>query len=234
MIGIYKIENLLNGKVYIGQSINIEHRIYRHKKNYLNQNRVEFNKPLYRAFRKYGIDNFSFEVLQICNKETLNKLELYYISIYNSNDNKYGYNISLKESITTFVKLNNEVLEKIIKALKTTKPKKEIAEKFGISVQYLNLINKGKSLRLNNLVYPIRLKSDKELLKNNNNFCINCGKQTINYKFCSKDCSSKNQRKVINRPSKEELLFLLETMSYKKVGEIFNVSDNSIRKWLNK
>ena len=108
--------------------------------------------------------------MQICNKETLNKLELYYISIYNSNDNKYGYNISLKESITTFVKLNNEVLEKIIKALKTTKPKKEIAEKFGISVQYLNLINKGKSLRLNNLVYPIRLKSDKELLKNNNNF----------------------------------------------------------------
>ena len=234
MIGIYKIENLLNGKVYVGQSINIEQRIYRHKKNYLNPNRVEFNKPLYRAFRKYGIDNFSFEVLQICNKESLNKLELYYISIYNSNNNKHGYNVSLKESITTFVKLNNEVLEKIIKALKTTKPKKEIAKKFGISIQYLNLINKGKCLRLNNLVYPIRLKSDKELLKNNNNFCINCGKQTTNYKFCSKDCSSKNQRKVINRPSKEELLSLLELMSYEKVGEIFNVSDNSIRKWLNK
>ena len=69
MIGIYKIENLLNGKVYIGQSINIEHRIYRHKKNYLNQNRVEFTKPLYRAFRKYGIDNFSFEVCKFVIKK---------------------------------------------------------------------------------------------------------------------------------------------------------------------
>lgn len=64
-IGIYKITNKVNGKVYIDQSKNIEKRWKQHlgaKDNYL----------IHRAIRKYGKDNFSFEIVQLCNVEMLN------------------------------------------------------------------------------------------------------------------------------------------------------------------
>ena len=69
MIGIYKIENLINGKKYIGQSIDIETRWAEHKR--INERSLETIKqkyPLYLAFKKYGLENFSFEVLEICSK----------------------------------------------------------------------------------------------------------------------------------------------------------------------
>lgn len=56
--GIYKIENKLNGKVYIGQSINIEQRWREHKSRYLSIDEKEYNKPLYNAIRKYGLQKF--------------------------------------------------------------------------------------------------------------------------------------------------------------------------------
>lgn len=233
MTGIYKIENLLNGKVYIGQSIDIEQRWYRHKTNYKNKKRTcEFNKPLYRAFRKYKIDNFSFEILQECKKESLNKLELFYITQYDSNNNKNGYNLSLDGSVSTFTKLNNAVLKNIISELKTDVLKKEIANKFNISIQYLNRINQGKSLKLESEIYPIRKETDVFLLKKKKHKCKICGLETNNFKFCSKKCSSKNQKKVKNRPSKEEISVLLKTKTFVEIGRMFNVSDNTIRKWL--
>ena len=64
--GIYKITNLINSKVYIGQSRNIEERWKEHIEKGNNQNSEEYNYPLYQAFRKYGIDNFKFEILEEC------------------------------------------------------------------------------------------------------------------------------------------------------------------------
>lgn len=90
--GIYKIENLINNKCYIGKSSDIEKR-WQYHKNRMNDSR-EFNKPLYKAFRKYGIDNFSFEIIEpleenydICSNER----ERYWIKYYNSYGNT-GYN----------------------------------------------------------------------------------------------------------------------------------------------
>ena len=227
MIGVYKIENLINGKVYIGQSIDIETRWYRHKLNSKNVDRL-----LYRAFRKYGLENFSFEILQECDKKSLNNVELFYISSYCSNIRKNGYNLSIEGSHSTFKKLNNNILKEIIEDLKTKKLKKEICNKFNITIQYLNLINRGKSLKQNFENYPIRIETDLDLLKKENIKCLNCNELTNNIKFCSKKCSSEKQRKVSIRPSKKELLKLLKNSTYVEVGKIFNVSDNSIRKWI--
>lgn len=91
MIGIYKITNNINNKVYIGQSINIEKRWREHKRRAFVQNK-EYNKYLYNAFRKYGLDNFSFEIIIECPREQLNELECFYIRQYNSCNELYGYN----------------------------------------------------------------------------------------------------------------------------------------------
>lgn len=74
MIGIYKITNLKNGKFYIGQTQDIVRRFAEHKAKSLKGKEV-----LYQEMRKYGIENFKFEVIEKCNPEELNTKELHYI-----------------------------------------------------------------------------------------------------------------------------------------------------------
>lgn len=88
MIGIYKIQNLINGKIYIGQSVHIQTRFNQHKNEAKNGN----TRPLYNAIRKYGIENFSFEIIEECSKEMLNEREIYWIKKYDSFHN--GYNLT--------------------------------------------------------------------------------------------------------------------------------------------
>lgn len=91
MIGIYKITNLLNGKCYIGQSKNIEGRFADHKRKW----KCECDRKsrfLYQAIYKYGIENFSFEVLEECEEKKLDELEIKYIAQYESFSN--GYNMT--------------------------------------------------------------------------------------------------------------------------------------------
>lgn len=95
MIGIYKYQNKINNKVYIGQSINLEQRKTAHKYAAYNENANDYNSQFHQAIRKYGIDNFSYEIIaEISNEEyskkMLDDLEKYFISYYNSYKN--GYN----------------------------------------------------------------------------------------------------------------------------------------------
>ena len=108
MIGIYKFTNLINGKIYVGQSRNIERRYKDHlnraKNNFASNN--EYNTLIHKAIRKYGVENFSFEILEECSIKELNNKEEYWINYYNSKDNYVGalgrcfqhnYEISIKE-----------------------------------------------------------------------------------------------------------------------------------------
>lgn len=75
--GIYKIENLSNGKIYIGQSIEIERRWKKHlnaKDNFL----------IHKALRKYGKNNFLFSIIEECSADKLNEREIYWINYYQS------------------------------------------------------------------------------------------------------------------------------------------------------
>lgn len=94
-IGIYKIENLINHKCYIGQSIHIEERWKQHltPSVYANPFKPFYNYPLYRAFRKYGIENFNFKIIEKCSKELLNEREIFWIKQYNSYFNGYNQTI---------------------------------------------------------------------------------------------------------------------------------------------
>lgn len=77
-IGIYKITNLLNNKHYIGQSINIENRFYMHKNFYHKDSYVD------QEINKYGLNNFEFTIIELCEKYELDEKEIYYIQNYNS------------------------------------------------------------------------------------------------------------------------------------------------------
>lgn len=78
MIGIYKITNKKNKHCYIGQSVDIERRWRDHISNSKSKHNADYNYPLQKAFRKYGVENFMFEVLKLCNKSELLDWETFF------------------------------------------------------------------------------------------------------------------------------------------------------------
>ena len=91
MIGIYIVKNKLNGKVYVGQSVEIEIR-WKHEINESLRLKYPKNKFI-RALKKYGAENFEFSILEECKIEELDEKEIFYIKKYNST--VFGYNTSL-------------------------------------------------------------------------------------------------------------------------------------------
>lgn len=90
---VYKITNLVNEKCYIGITTNLEYRWHCHKNA---PNYPYLKNPLYSAIRKYGIENFKFEVIEegIQDIVTLGEKERFYIKEYNSHVSKNGYNLT--------------------------------------------------------------------------------------------------------------------------------------------
>lgn len=94
MIGyIYKVTNKINGKIYIGQTIqSVKDRWYRHcGKSGISK--AELNTHFKRAILKYGKENFTIETIEVCDSTKLNDREKFYISYYNSYIN--GYNSTI-------------------------------------------------------------------------------------------------------------------------------------------
>lgn len=86
---IYKITNNINGKLYIGQSVNPQHRFIAHCSRAFNDTD---NSPIHKAIRKYGKENFSMEVLEWT--EDYNSREQELIKEYKAYS-PYGYNIAI-------------------------------------------------------------------------------------------------------------------------------------------
>jgi len=86
--GIYKIVNKINGKVYIGQSVNIYRRLTAHK-NWKKRS----TSAIGQAIIKYGIDNFEYIILEVCDKELLNQQEKHWI-LENNSLSPLGYNLA--------------------------------------------------------------------------------------------------------------------------------------------
>ena len=240
MMGIYKITNLINGKCYIGQSINITERWREHRTRYHQPSFKQFNCPLYRAMRKYELKNFSFEVIEDCSyledeneyRKELNKREKFWITYYKSNISDFGYNLTEGGDAQSerYKKLSEEQILEIKSMLISGITQANIANKYGVSQTVISYINLGKEYYHEEWSYPIVNKIKKK-------YCIDCGTELKdrNSIRCL-DCYKKMKEKDISHIplSREELKERIRKESFYKIAKDFNKTDNAIRRWCRK
>ena len=180
MIGIYKITSPSN-KVYIGQSINIDKRF----KNYKSISQTKGQVMLHNSFKKYGVNNHTFEVVEECSVELLNERERYYQDFYNvlngglnclltsTTDNIKVYSAESIEKIRQG-NLGKEISFDIRKRTSETMKLKGIKPKYklngfdnpkSIKVKSLNVIT-NEELILNLSETAKHFKVDRELISN--------------------------------------------------------------------
>lgn len=160
---IYKIENLINHKIYIGQTNNPQRRFSEHRaKGY----EINTHKILYYAFDKYGIDNFSFEIIEKTNNP--NKREKYWIKFYDSFENGYnmteGGDLPPQYSGVEHPQCNHTIDEIVLvkTLLKESKlSTKEIANLTHYNISSINRINLGELHFDETIDYPIRKEQTK-------------------------------------------------------------------------
>ena len=227
--GIYKIINP-KGAIYIGQSKDVDERIRRYKK--LQCCKKQY--LLYRSFLKYGVDNHSFEILEIgCyNKEELNIFEKDYIIKLNSfrKLNSLGMNLrtggdsvelddSIKEKMSIKrkelfkagqrnSKIKLEDIKEVKRLIAYNKPLKDIADRFGVKITTISEIKSGRSwIDIPNYIVP----ENKQHLINRT-----------------------NQFSRLRKLTEEQRLEVIEkyktgNFSYKQLGKEYNLTKSGIQ-----
>ena len=164
---IYKITNLINGKIYIGQSIHPERRWMEHKQKAKNGKE---RHAIHLAIEKYGEENFSFEILKWT--ENYNREEIDMIKKYNSLVPN-GYNITgggedccvLRGEDNPHNTVPNNIVSLIIQDLKDNKlTDRAIAKKYNLTDKIIADINHGYTHQQENEIYPIRVRRGRQKL----------------------------------------------------------------------
>lgn len=211
---IYSFTNLVNNKKYIGQSINDDNSRY---KNHISATKYEtnseYNSPLHRSIRKYGLENFKYEILvkDVNDIELLNNLEIYYIQKFNSLVPN-GYNIEeggkncrkpktqeQKIKLTwSQAKLSEEEIIELRKAYANNEsPSKIYEEKYKDRLHYNSFLNIWSGKRYGNIL--------PELLQN--------GRHT------------KMTQEKANEIRK---IYQEEKISYQKIADKFGISKSTV------
>lgn len=157
---IYKITNTLNGKIYIGQTVkSIQKRFTQHKNN---SNKPYFSQiVLYKAFNKYGFENFVCEQIEEVENHLLDEREKYWIEYYDSYFN--GYNSTLGGRAT---QLYNWDVDDIIERYMVLKSARAVAKEIGCDHSTIdNILNSNNVKRFSaaqQISQPVVLKKEKE------------------------------------------------------------------------
>lgn len=159
MKAIYKIENKINHKIYIGQSNNPKRRFIEHC-----ERTPKYRSLIHEAIVKYGKENFSLEVLGWYEDYDIKEqefIQLYRCLVPN------GYNICKggqnpptgQGENNNYAKISNETAKKIIDDLKNWSiPRRQIVKKYSISENIIRHINEGSSWFQEEETYPLRPK----------------------------------------------------------------------------
>lgn len=152
---IYIIKNNINNKVYIGQTINKVSYRFRTHIYYAVRGR---DYIIGKAMRKYGINNFFYEVIEECLIKELNNREIYWIKYYNSTNPRFGYNMSKGGNKVSFRELNEQ---EVLDLFNMGNPAYIIAKE----ILHTSVSKVSEILKKNHIEYGInkqRVKEDKE------------------------------------------------------------------------
>lgn len=105
---IYKIENILLKKIYIGKTVYLPDRISLHKSRYRNES---YTSDLYKDMRKFGLSNFILTIIEECNSTNINERESYWIKEYQATIN--GYNRSESQGGLSSSLYTDEIRKKL-------------------------------------------------------------------------------------------------------------------------
>jgi hypothetical protein len=162
MAVIYKITNIINGKSYIGKTkyINPNKRFREHLREY-KKDRCK-DRPLYRAFNKYGVDNFSFEILLETDTPEIDEVRL--IEEYDTF--KTGYNATLGGDGKSYV--NEELIINTYKELQSIKETSKVCNYDSGTIRRILVSNNIQIKHIKNIQKEKYIKLIKMLDKNNN------------------------------------------------------------------
>lgn len=219
---IYQILNNLNNHCYIGQTNNFKRRVEQHKSDL--KRGVHDNPYLQKAYNKYGLDAFSFNILyqEDCDQEQLNKLEEQYIEKYNSYENGYNCNRGGQQHNGFESKLKQSDINIICAMLEFHKrPGTILGEYFHVS---------------NTTIYRIHHKYSHEDLVDNYNQLEYLTREKIYLDFCKennlKPTISYNAQRKITR-EQAFIIYIYDEYKYNKrtyVAYDFNLNDDITRK----
>ena len=159
---IYKITNTINGKSYIGQTIqNVKERFYQHCATKCSQ--AVLNMVIHKAITKYGKSNFTIEVIEEVESANLNDRERYWIRYYNSYNNGYNSTEGGQDGIKLFKNLDTE---SIVREYKSGKSLREIGRLFNVDKQTIKdlLVRNNISLRTTR-TYKFSQKDKEDIIK---------------------------------------------------------------------
>lgn len=142
---IYIIKNTVNSKVYIGQTrTSVDQRWKEHLRHAQYGDQV-----INRAMKKYGVDKFYIETLEICDISILDEREIYYIDLYDSTDKSKGYNVSIGGNTPRFKRKALSISDLIDLYVNKEFTLEEIASKFEVSRYIISteLRNAGITIR---------------------------------------------------------------------------------------
>ena len=142
---IYIIKNTINNKVYIGQTkVSVEIRWKEHLRHAKNGDQV-----INRAMRKYGIEKFYVETLEICDINLLDEREIYYIDLFDSADKTKGYNVSIGGNTPRFKRKVLDIATLVDLYVNQQFSLERIASKYNVSKYIITteLKNAGVSIR---------------------------------------------------------------------------------------
>ena len=159
---IYKITNTINGKFYIGQTIqNVKERFYQHCATKCSK--AVSNMAIHRAIKKYGKSNFTVEVIEEIDSANLNDRERYWIKYYNSYNNGYNSTKGGQDGCKPFKDLD---VESIIKEYNTGKSLRTLGTIFKVDKQTIKdlLVRNNINLRTTK-TYKLSQKDREDIIK---------------------------------------------------------------------